>query len=112
MAERLLPGLLDNDLSGSLYALISERYGQQPATGTETIIAVNADRHLAQILGVPIASALLATVRRTETRSRVPLEYTLRHARGDLLSFRATLSAAATLSDLASSDPLLLTHQP
>lgn len=108
MPERLLPDLLEQDLSGSLYELLAVRYQVQPATGTETIVAVNADRHLAQLLAVPIASALIATVRHTQTRANQPLEYTLRHARGDLLSFRVSLSAAATLSDIALPDPLLL----
>jgi GntR family transcriptional regulator len=108
MPVGLLPDLLQHDLTTSLYELLAATYQVQPATGTETIVAVNADRHLAQLLGVPIASALIATIRQTRTRADQPLEYTIRHARGDLLSFRVTLSAAATLSDIALQDHHLL----
>ncbi len=108
MAERLLPGLLDVDLSGSLYLAISERYGLRPAAGSESIVAVNADRRLAHLLEVPIASALLATVRTTETDQGVPLEYTLRHARGDLLAFTVVLAAGSTLADRSAATPLLV----
>ena len=107
MAERLLPGLLEEDLSGSLYGVIASKYGRRPVSGTESIVAVNADRRLAQLLEVPIASALIATIRRTEAAPRVPLEYTLRHARGDLVSFRVTLSSGSTFPDLALPDLLL-----
>jgi GntR family transcriptional regulator len=112
MAERLLPGLLGTDLSGSLYAAIAERYGLRPATGIESIVAVNADRHLAHLLGVPIASALLATVRVTETDDGRPLEYTLRHARGDLLAFTVALAAGSSLADRSSAAPLLAGVDP
>jgi GntR family transcriptional regulator len=106
MPEQLLPALLDNDLTGSIYTLLADRYGRRPISGTETIAAVNADRHLAQLLGVPIASALIATVRRTEAAPSIPLEYTLRHARGDSVSFRVDLTGSSTFPDIAPPEPL------
>jgi hypothetical protein len=36
-----------------------------------------------------------------------PFEYTLRHARGDLLAFTVTLDSGATLGDRWSADRLL-----
>ena len=95
MPERNAPGLIDQDLCCSLYDLLAREYGIEPATGTETVVAVNADRHLASVLEVPLASALLATVRVTTTADGRPFEYTLRHARGDLLAFTVALDSGA-----------------
>ncbi len=108
MSADMLPGLLEHDLSGSLYELIASRYGLHPAAGDESITAINADRHLAQLLGVPIASALLATVRVTVSDGDAPLEYTIRHARGDLLAFTVTLAAGSNLADRSRVDPPLV----
>jgi len=107
MPERNAPGLIDQDLCCSLYELLASEYGIEPATGSETVVAVNADRHLASVLDVPLASALLATVRVTTTSTGVPFEYTLRHARGDLLAFTVALDSGATLEERSSADQLL-----
>ena len=107
MPERNAPGLIDQDLCCSLYELLATEYGIQPEIGSETVVAVNADRHLASVLEVPLASALLATVRVTTTSDGRPFEYTLRHARGDLLAFTVALDSGATLGDRSLSDPIL-----
>jgi GntR family transcriptional regulator len=107
MPERNAPGLIDHDLSSSLYELLSTEYGLVPVSGSESVVAVNADHHLASLLGVPIGSALLATVRVTTTTDGRPFEYTLRHARGDLLAFTVALDSGATLGHRASARPLI-----
>ena len=86
--------LLELDLTGSLYDLLRMKYGLAPASGRETIGAVNADYRLAELLRVPIAAALLATARNTCTESGVALEYTIRHARGDFAVFSVELNDA------------------
>jgi GntR family transcriptional regulator len=93
-----VPGLLQCDLSESLYDLLRLNWGLYPVRGQETIIAVNADREAAKLLGVPLATALLATMRSTESADGRPLEYTLRHARGDMCSFAVDLSASSALA--------------
>lgn len=90
----LVPGLLEEDLTGSLYDLLRQRYGLPPASGSETIIAVSAEHRLANLLGVPAGAPLLATTRSTRTSDGTRLEYTLRHARGDLCSFVVQLHDA------------------
>ncbi|MFC4008898.1 GntR family transcriptional regulator [Nonomuraea purpurea] len=90
----LVPGILDEDLTGSLYDLLRTKYGLTPASGRETIGAVNADYRLAELLRVPMAAALLATARSTCTESGIALEYTIRHARGDLTVFSVELNDA------------------
>src|SRR5262249_5849009 len=56
LPAELVPGLLDQDLTGSLYQVLESAYGLRPAAGAETIIAVNADAHLARVLNVPVAA--------------------------------------------------------
>lgn len=90
----LVPGILDEDLTGSLYDLLRFKYGLAPASGRELIGAVNADYRLAGLLQVPIAAALLVTARTTVTEGGQPLEYTIRHARGDLAVFSVELNDA------------------
>ncbi|MEV0354178.1 GntR family transcriptional regulator [Nonomuraea sp. NPDC050680] len=94
LPAELVPGILDEDLTGSLYDLLRVKYGLSPASGRETIGAVNADYRLAQLLHVPMAAALLATARNTCTESGVALEYTIRHARGDFAVFSVELNDA------------------
>ncbi|NGN62333.1 GntR family transcriptional regulator [Streptomyces sp. A7024] len=106
---RLVPGLLDQDLTGSLYDLLGGDYGLAPAEGSESIVAVNADHRLARALNVPVAAALIATARTTRTAEGTGLEYTIRHARGDMCSFTVPLTggAGSTLTDRSGTDPLL-----
>jgi GntR family transcriptional regulator len=108
LSADLFPDLLDQDLTGSLYDVLRLRYGLGPAQGVETIIAVNADRRMANLLRVPVAAALIATARTTSTESGRPIEYTLRHARGDLCSFGVELrGTSSALGDQSLLDPLL-----
>jgi GntR family transcriptional regulator len=107
LPAELVPGLLDCDLTGSLYEVLGSRYGLQPAAGSETIIAVNADAHLARTLNVPVAAALIATARTTKTGDGTGLEYTIRHARGDMCSFYVALTDTSVLADYSLADPLL-----
>jgi len=96
----LCPGLAGRDLTGSLYQLLRAHYGLAPARGEESILAVNADHRLARALRVPVAAALLATTRTTRADGGARLEYTLRHARGDLCSFFVELrNSSSVLSD-------------
>jgi GntR family transcriptional regulator len=107
VAASVAPGLAEKDLSCSFYELLAADYGLRPACGIELIVALNADWHLAKLLDVPIGSALLATARTSETDRGVPLEYTLRHARGDLCSFRVVLNQFSTLEDRSVVDAVL-----
>lgn len=94
LPAELVPGILDEDLTGSLYGLLRLKYGLVPASGREIVGAVNADHRLAGLLHVPMAAALLATSRTTVTEGGLPLEYTIRHARGDQAVFSVELNDA------------------
>lgn len=98
LVNSVVPGLMDEDLEGSLYKLLSERWGLFPARGQESLIAVNADRESSKLLGVSLGTALLSTLRKTETSDGRPLEYTFRQARGDVCLFNVDLSTSSVLS--------------
>jgi GntR family transcriptional regulator len=107
LPAELVPGILDLDLEQSLYSLLEAHYHIRLTGGTELITAVNADAKLARLLDVPIASALLSTIRTTLTYDGVPAECTFRDARGDTCSFRVSLDSGSTLSDRSAIDELL-----
>lgn len=81
-------GIDQEDLKGSIYQLLRTKYGLSIVDGSETVTAVNADRRLAKLLDIPLAAAVLATFRITQTSDKIPLEYTIQYARGDQCAFR------------------------
>ena len=100
----LVPGLLSHDLSGSLYEILRGAYGLIPTWGTESIGALNADERTSRPLRVRRGSALILTERLTSSQLGVPLEYTRRYARPDLVSFTVELSRSP---DVLAGEPLV-----
>jgi len=88
---QIFPRLDRERLDGSLYDLMRSHYHQAPDHGTESVFAVNADAHLAVQLGVPLAAALLASIRVSRSRVGLPLEYTQRFVRPDLCAYSVRL---------------------
>lgn len=78
----LLPGLVGQDLSGSLYALLSRRYGLTIDRGDQTAWAEVADRANAALLGVPPGAPLMV-FRRTSAAGSIPVEHVTSWYRGD-----------------------------
>ncbi|MDQ1286715.1 MAG: GntR family transcriptional regulator, N-acetylglucosamine utilization regulator [Actinomycetota bacterium] len=78
----LLPGLVGQDLSASIYTLFSTRYGLTIDRGEQTVWAEVADRVNAALLGVP-AGAPLMVFRRTSSAGSTPVEYVTSWYRGD-----------------------------
>lgn len=71
----LVPGLPEQDLSGSIYELIDEKYGLRPHEAIEHIEAVAAAPLEASILGVSAGSPLLSVSRATTDANGVCFEY-------------------------------------
>ena len=88
----LTPGILERDLSGSLYELLHATYRLNFATGEESIEAMNAEPWLAKTLGLRRGSPVLYTERTVVTEGGVGLEFTQRYGRADRCSFRVTLT--------------------
>jgi GntR family transcriptional regulator len=98
----IAPGLLDEDLTGSLYTILHDRYGVDTAGGTESIVAVRATSKVANLLQTGIGDPILQTVRFTRAGDGMLIEYTIRHARADMCSFTVSLSGGSELSDRSS----------
>jgi len=92
----LTPGLLEHDLSGSLYDLLTHIYRLRFAQGEETIQAAKAEPWLAKALGIPRGSVVLFTQRTVTTDAGTHIEYTERYGRADRCSFRVQLSGDNT----------------
>lgn len=78
----LLPGLVGEDLSGSLYALLASRYGLAIDRGDQTAWAEVADRSNAALLGVPPGAPLMV-FRRTSAAGATLVEHVTSWYRGD-----------------------------
>ena len=85
-AERF-PGLLECDLSGSLYALMLERYDLAPVSATERLEPVAARAHEAAALGVPEGSPLMLVVRVAYAEDGTAIEFARDLHRGDRARF-------------------------
>jgi GntR family transcriptional regulator len=80
---RQLPGLLDLDLTRSLYTLMAEHFGVQLSHGRQTVWAEAADRETARLLGVRTGSPVLV-FRRISTADGEAIEDMTSWYRGDL----------------------------
>jgi GntR family transcriptional regulator len=81
------PGLLDEDLSGSLYALMRERYGLGPVTATERLEPMAARSYEADALGVDVGSPLMYVERVAYAADGTAVEFARDRHRGDRARF-------------------------
>ena len=87
LPERLLPGLLGEDLTRGLYALMGERYGLFPARSRQELEPTVLDPGAADVLGAsPDAPALRVTRVAWDAQGR-PIEFARDLHRGDRLLF-------------------------
>lgn len=94
-AERF-PGLLERDLSGSLYALMRDAYGLEPAEAVERLEPVVARSHEAALLGVQEGAPLMLVERVARDAGGAPVEFARDRHRGDRSRFVVhTLPVAA-----------------
>lgn len=77
------PGLLEQQLGGSLYEILETRYGLVTARADEHIEAVNATPEEATLLGIRPKSALLLITRITYDQNDAPCEFSRDLFRGD-----------------------------
>ncbi len=81
-AERFA-GMLEEPLEGSLYELLTVRYGARPCRAVETLEPVRADNQAAQLLGVARGAPLLLVERVAFDAEGGPVEFARDLFRGD-----------------------------
>ncbi|MGW3627009.1 GntR family transcriptional regulator [Streptomyces sp. NPDC000880] len=91
VVERLVPGLLDQSLDGSLYDLLSKTYGIVIERAEQTVTATVLDAADARHLAVPPLSPALQVERVTYDEEGHSIELARSLYRGDRYSFEATL---------------------
>jgi GntR family transcriptional regulator len=87
VVARLCPGLLDADLSGSIYALVTERYGHRLGGADQTIRAVNLGKAEAHRLDVAPGSAGLLILSEAYLGTGTPLWSEATLYRGEKYAF-------------------------
>ena len=85
------PGLLEQQLGGSIYEMLETRYGLVTARADERIEAVNATPEEATLLGIKPKSALLLITRVTYDQNEVPCEFSRDLFRGDRTRLAVTV---------------------
>jgi GntR family transcriptional regulator len=84
------PGLLEQQLGGSIYEVLEKRYGLVPGRADERIEAVSATTTEASLLGVKPKSALLLITRVTYDSNGTPCEFSRDLFRGDRIYLAVT----------------------
>ncbi|WP_102141430.1 GntR family transcriptional regulator [Mycobacterium hubeiense] len=86
----MFPGLLEQQLGGSLYEILETRYGLVTGKADERIEAVNATTNEASLLGIKPKAALLLITRVTYDQDGTPYEFSRDLFRGDRTALAVT----------------------
>lgn len=84
-------GIETQDLSQSLYAMLKQRYGCEPAKASQSIQAGLANSSDAKLLQIKVGAPVLRITRTAFDSNNVPFEYTESVYRGDKYVFNVTL---------------------
>ena len=76
-------GILDMNLSGSMYKIMSEQFGVVLARSKQTISSINLDTKIAKILKIPANSAGIYIESLTFDENSIPIELLYSYHRGD-----------------------------
>ena len=80
-------GIMEMDLSGSMYKLLAEHFHVNLARSQRTIRAVNFDKNISKIFGVPRNTAGFFVENITFNEQNIPIEVLYAHYRGDKYVF-------------------------
>lgn len=86
----LVPGMLEYDLTGSLYAILAEAFGQAAVSKTEALTTEVVGSADGKLLQIGAAQTVLRLVRTSFTTAGIPIEYSTDTLRTDRL--RITVS--------------------
>lgn len=95
----VFPDLLTHRLTGSLYELLTRRYGQRPVSASEALVPVIAREHEAALLKVDVSSPLMLIERTAYTAAGLAVEFARDLFRPDRIriSLRTGLGPATDL---------------
>jgi len=102
---RLVPGLLDQPLSGSIYAVLRKRYGHEPVTAVERLTPVLATVELASTLDVAVGAPLLRVERVASDAAGTVVEFARDVFRSDRVDFVVHRSPDEPVTLRALADP-------
>lgn len=95
------PGLLEQQLGGSLYEILEKRYGLVTSRADERIEAVNATPEEATLLGIRQKSALLLITRIAYDQHGKPCEFSRDLFRGDRTRLAVTVAGRGVAHESA-----------
>lgn len=96
LPARLVPGILDRRLTGSLYALLVRTYGLRPHHAVERLEPVAADDAVAALLGIEAGTPVMRVHRVARTADGTPVEHAVDVFRPDHVRFLVHRSPAAS----------------
>jgi len=105
------PGLLEQQLGGSLYEILESRYGLVTGRADERIEAVNATGSEATLLGIKPKAALLLITRVTYDQKGTPCEFSRDLFRGDRTALAVTAKGRGIARSEANSASVTLQRQ-
>ena len=105
LPARLVPGLLDRTLSGSLYAVLRRHYGLEPLTAEERLAPVLADDETAAHLDVPPGTPLMRVERTAHLADGAVIEFARDLFRADRVDFLVRRTPDEPVTLRAVSDP-------
>jgi GntR family transcriptional regulator len=104
LSREAYPGLLEHDLSGSVYSLAADRYDAPIVRAVQTVAAVPATDDVATLLGTRTGSAVLVFDRVSSTVDG-PVEHTRSWYRSDRYRVQMEVSASAPRSVVLAGPP-------
>lgn len=90
------PGIGELDLSGSLYAVLTDHFERKPVSAHQTIEGLKADQRTALLLGIEPDDVIIKLRRISYDASSVPIEYVEADYRADRYVFAANLKIVPT----------------
>lgn len=105
LPARLVPGILDRSLHGSIYAVLTQHYGLRPVTAQERLHPVLADPEVAALLDVEPGSPLMSVQRTAYAADGRPVEFARDLFRSDRVGFVVHRSPDEPVTLRALTDP-------
>lgn len=91
LPSEMFNDILDMDLTGSMYKILSEHFDVVLARSDQTLRAVNLTKQIAKLLGLPKNSAGLYSESVTYNEHNIPIEVLCAYYRGDKYVFEVEL---------------------